>query len=159
MSRFFGHDGHFQGESVMKASAETVSGDVYSKLLLGGASLPGSTPPASVSGSAARDAALKRSGRSTDAVSVDLSASHDVFAAVDNFFDLNSPGKLGAFDHLSPEEKGQALKMVAELGKRGYVGYETLLVDNHKVERHDVVMEIGDDRLRNARVYHGPQGR
>jgi len=121
--------------------------------------LPGSTPPSAVSGSAARDAALNRSSRTADAVSVDLSASHDVFAAVDNFFDLNRPGKFEAFDHLSQEEKGEALKMVVELGKRGYVGYETLLVDNNKVERHDVIMEIGDDRLRNARVYHGPRGR
>ncbi len=142
----------------MKASAPTTTGNYSSQLLLGGAAipLPGSAAP---SGTAPRDTTARKPPPGGDAVAVDLSASHDVFAAVDKFFDLNSPGKLETFNSLSPDEKGQALKMVAELGKRGYVGYETLLVNNQKVERHDIIMEIGDDRLRNARVYHGADGR
>ena len=145
----------------MKASAPTTTGNYSSQLLPGGSTipLPGSAAPPARSGAAPRDPTARKPSPGGDAVSVDLSASHDVFAAVDKFFDLNSPGKLETFNSLSPDEKGQALKMVAELGKRGYVGYETLLVDNQKVERHDIIMEIGDDRLRNARVYHGPNGR
>jgi hypothetical protein len=89
--------------------------------------------------------------KTIDAVSVELSASHDVFAAVDNFYDLGRSGRFNAFHKLSPEDKEQFVKMVAQLAKSGYVGYEERVVD-HKVERHDVVSGIGDHRLRNARV-------
>jgi hypothetical protein len=90
--------------------------------------------------------------KSIDAVSVELSASHDVFSAVDDFYNLGRSGRFGAFHKLSPEEKEQFVKIVAELAKSGYVGYEELIVNN-KVERHEIVSQIGDDRLRNARVY------
>ncbi len=134
----------------MKASTVTITADSSTKLLRGGG-LP--SPTSSKTASATPGSVAK------DAVTVDFSASHDVFAAVDKFFDLNSPGKLETLNSLSPEEKGQALKMVVELTKKGFVGYETLRLDNNKVERHDVIMEIGDDRLRNAHVYHDPRGR
>jgi hypothetical protein len=87
-----------------------------------------------------------------DAVSVELSASHDVFSAVDDFYNLGRSGRFDAFHKLSPEEKEQFVKIVAELAKSGYVGYEELIVNN-KVERHEIVSQIGDYRLRNARVY------
>ena len=89
--------------------------------------------------------------KSIDAVSVELSASHDVFSVVDDFYNLGRSGRFDAFHKLSPEDKEQFVKMVAQLAKSGYVGYEERIVD-HKVERHDVVSEIGDHRLRNARV-------
>ena len=53
---------------------------------------------------------------------------------------------------LSPEDKEQFVKMVAELSKSGYLGYQEFIV-NHKVERHEVVSQIGDERLRNAHVF------
>jgi len=87
-----------------------------------------------------------------DAVSVELSALHDVFSAVDNFYNLGRSGRFDAFHKLSPEDKEQFVKIVAELAKTGYVGYEELIVNN-KVERHEIVSQIGDNRLRNARVY------
>ena len=87
-----------------------------------------------------------------DAVSVELSASHDVFSAVDDFYNLGRSGRFDAFHKLSPEDKEQFVKIVAELAKSGYIGYEELIVDK-KVERHEIVSQIGDDRLRNARVY------
>ena len=89
--------------------------------------------------------------KTIDALSVELSASHDVFSAVDDFYDLGRSGRFDAFHKLSPEDKEQFVKMVAQLAKSGYVGYEKLIVD-HKVERHDVVAQIADHRLRNARV-------
>lgn len=90
--------------------------------------------------------------KSSDAVSVDLSASHDVFSAVDDFFNLGRSGRFDAFHKLSPEDKEQFVKIVAELAKSGYIGFEELVV-NKKVERHEITSQIGDDRLRNARVY------
>jgi len=90
--------------------------------------------------------------KSIDAFSVELSASHDVFSAVDDFYNLGRSDRFEAFHKLSPEEKEQFVKIVAELAKSGYVGYEELIVNN-KVERHEIVSQIGDYRLRNARVY------
>ena len=90
--------------------------------------------------------------KSIGAVSVELSASHDVFSAVDDFYNLGRSGRFEAFHKLSPEDKEQFVKIVAELAKSGYVGYEELIVNN-KVERHEIISQIGDDRLRNARVY------
>ena len=95
--------------------------------------------------------------RSNDAVSVDLSVSRDVFSAVDSFFNLGKSGQLGATKGLSAAERGEVFKMVGELLKSGYVGYENLIV-GRKVERHDVTMQIGDRRLRHARVYEQQYG-
>ncbi len=92
-----------------------------------------------------------QSGRDS-AVSVDLSVSHDVFTAVDNFYNLGRSGRFDSFHSLSPEDKEQFVKIVAELAKSGYVGFEELVV-NKKVERHDISSQIGDQRLRSARVY------
>lgn len=90
--------------------------------------------------------------KSIDAVSVELSASHDVFSAVDDFYNLGRSDRFDAFHKLSPGDKEQFVKIVAELAKSGYIGYEELIV-NKKAERHEIVSQIGDDRLRNARVY------
>lgn len=95
--------------------------------------------------------------RTVDAVSVDLSASHDVFTAVDDFFNLGRSGRFDAFHKLSREEKEQFVNIVAELAKAGYIGYEELIV-NKKVERHEMTTQIGDDRLRAAKVYDRAKG-
>ena len=93
-------------------------------------------------------------GKMIDAVSVELSASHDVFSAVDNYFNLGRSGRFDTFHKLSPEDKEQFVKIVAELAKAGYIGYEELIV-NKKLERHEILSQIGDRRLRDARVYDG----
>lgn len=90
--------------------------------------------------------------RAADALSVDLSPSRDVFTAVDNFFNLGKSEQLTAFKGLSKEDRAQFFKIVGELLKSGYMGYENLVVDK-KVERHDVTTQIGDKRLRHAKVY------
>lgn len=89
---------------------------------------------------------------SDSSVSVDFSVSHDVFSAVDDFFNLGKSGRFNSFHSLSPEDKEQFVTIVAELAKSGYVGFEELLV-NKKVERHEITSQIGDQRLRLARVY------
>ena len=90
--------------------------------------------------------------------SVEMSATHDVFGAVENFFNMGNPGHLSAADKLSPAEKQQFTKIVATLLTKGYTGYEELVVNN-KVEHHDIDMQIGDDRLRKARLYQDPKRR
>ena len=92
----------------------------------------------------------------SDAVSVDLSVSHDVFSAVDNYFNMGSSGRFDAFHSLNRADKEQFIKIVAELARSGYMGYEELVV-NKKVERHEISTQIGDHRLENARVYDRPK--
>lgn len=87
-----------------------------------------------------------------DAVSVELSVSHDVFSAVDDFFNLGKSGRFDAFHALAPKDKEQFVKIVAELAKSGYVGYEELII-NKKVERHEVTAQIADRRAQQAKVY------
>lgn len=94
--------------------------------------------------------------KGTDAVSVELSASHNVFSAVDDYFNLGRSGRFDAFHTLSPDDKEQFVKIVAELAKSGYMGYEELIV-NKKVERHEMSNQINDDRLRDAKVYDRPK--
>jgi hypothetical protein len=83
---------------------------------------------------------------------IDLSVSHDVFSAVDNFFNMGRSGRFDAFHNLSPDDKEQFVRIVAELAKSGYMGFEELIVKN-KVERHDVANQMGDERLHGAKVY------
>lgn len=87
-----------------------------------------------------------------DAVSVDFSVSRDVFSAVDDFYNLGKSGRFDAFHSLSPADKEQFVKIVAELAKSGYVGYEELII-NKKVERHEVTTQVADRRTQHARVY------
>lgn len=87
-----------------------------------------------------------------DLYSVDLSASSDVFSAVDSFFNLGDSRRFAGFHQLSPEDKESFVKIVAELAKSGYMGYEELVVD-HRIERHEPLDKAVDQRLRGARVY------
>lgn len=101
--------------------------------------------------SPAADSQAARSG-ANDAVSVEFSVSRDVFTAVDDFYNLGKSGRFDAFHSLSPADKEQFVKIVAELAKSGYVGYEELIV-NKKVERHEVTTQVADRRAQHARVY------
>lgn len=83
---------------------------------------------------------------------VNISGSKDVFTAVDNFFNMGKSDRFEDFHNLSREDKETFVKIVAELAKAGYMGYEELIVNN-KVERHEIAHQMGDDRIRGARVY------
>ncbi|BCG46289.1 hypothetical protein GEOBRER4_n1079 [Citrifermentans bremense] len=83
---------------------------------------------------------------------VNISTSQDVFSAVDSFFNLGSSSRFDGFHNLSREDKESFVKIVAELAKAGYMGYEELRVDN-KLERHEIANQMGDQRLRGAKVY------
>lgn len=41
------------------------------------------------------------------------------------------------------------IKIFPELAKTGYIWYEELIVNN-KIEKHEIVNHIGDNRLKNA---------
>lgn len=97
-------------------------------------------------------AAKLESVSSADAVAVDISVSQDVFAAVDSFFNLGKSGRVDDVRKLSPEDKKQFEKIVGALASAGYAGYEELMVNN-KLERHEILNQIGDRRLRHAKVY------
>lgn len=104
-------------------------------------------------------AAGRVSGEHADINAVDpveLSVSHDVFSAVDDYFNLGKSGRFEAFHNLSRDDKEQFVKIVAELAKAGYMGYEELVV-NKKVEKHEMTNQIGDDRLYGAKVYDRPK--
>ena len=83
---------------------------------------------------------------------VSISGSRDVYTAVDSFYNMGKSNRFEDFHNLSREDKETFVNIVAELAKSGYMGYEELIVDN-KVERHDIAHQIGDDRIRGARVY------
>lgn len=92
------------------------------------------------------------SAAATDHDFVNISTSQDVFSAVDDFFNLGSSNRFDGFHNLSREDKESFVKIVAELAKAGYMGYEELKVNN-KLERHEIAHQIGDQRLRGAKVY------
>uniref|UniRef100_C6E2Y2 Uncharacterized protein n=1 Tax=Geobacter sp. (strain M21) TaxID=443144 RepID=C6E2Y2_GEOSM len=98
------------------------------------------------------------SAASADHDFVNISTSQDVFSAVDDFFNLGSSSRFDGFHNLSREDKESFVKIVAELAKAGYMGYEELKVDN-KLERHEIAHQIGDQRLRGAKVYDDPANR
>lgn len=112
----------------------------------------GTIDPVTLSRTAVNSSVQGSQSGADNAVSVDFSVSHDVFSAVDNFFNLGTSGRFDAFHALSPTDKEQFVKVVAALAQSGYVGYEDLVVNN-KVERHDLTTQIGDQRLYHARVY------
>ena len=57
-------------------------------------------------------AGMVASGSPSDAVSVELSASHDVFNAVDSYFNLGRSGRFDDFHKLSREDKEQFVKIM-----------------------------------------------
>lgn len=108
-------------------------------------------------------AALSNDGAEVSAAAADhdfinISTSQDVFSAVDDFFNLGSSNRFDGFHNLSREDKESFVKIVAELAKAGYMGYEELMVD-HKLEKHEIAHQIGDQRLRGAKVYDDPANR
>lgn len=97
------------------------------------------------------------SGRlqSPDGVTVDSTFSRGLMDAVDNVFNLGERDTGKSEKKLTPKEQEQVLKIVAALLQNGYVGYEWLKVGS-RIEKHDVTMEMGDSRLRDAKPYRDP---
>ncbi len=83
--------------------------------------------------------------------SMEFSNTSKVFARIDKFLNLGRPDRL-EIDDLNDEEQKEFLKILADLLKRGIVGYEVLEV-NGKPEKHYVVNQIGDKRLYGTKLY------
>ena len=84
--------------------------------------------------------------------SITISNTSKAFKKLDDFLNLGKPDRLSA-DDLNPAEKEEFLKMLAYSLKKGIVGYEILEV-NGKPEKHYIVNQIGDDRLKGAKLYN-----
>jgi hypothetical protein len=83
--------------------------------------------------------------------SVEISNTSKVFAKLDNYFNLGKTDRLDV-GKLNGAEKKEFLKMLSSMLKKGVVGYEVLEV-NGKPEKHDITLQIGDQRLKGAKLY------
>ncbi|MFH1195755.1 MAG: hypothetical protein V1720_08570 [bacterium] len=83
--------------------------------------------------------------------SIEISNTSKAFAKLDKFLNLGSPDRLD-IDDLNSAEKEEFLKMLTELLKKGVVGYEILEV-NGKPEKHYIVNQLGDERIKGAKLY------
>jgi hypothetical protein len=83
--------------------------------------------------------------------SSEISDTSKAFAKIDDFLNLGKSDRLDIND-LNEGEKKEFLKMLSELIKKGIVGYEVIEV-NGKPEKHYIVNEIGDERLKGAKLY------
>lgn len=83
--------------------------------------------------------------------SIEISNTSKVYDRIDKFLNLGRPDRLDVSD-LSNAEREEFLKMLADLIRKGIVGFELLEV-NGKPEKHYIVNQIGDERLKNAKLY------
>ncbi len=83
--------------------------------------------------------------------SINISNTSKVFKKIDDFFNLGKPNRLST-EGMSKEEKDEFLQVLAALLKEGIVGYEVLEVDG-KPEKHFIVNQIGNERIRGAKLY------
>lgn len=83
--------------------------------------------------------------------SIEISNTAKAFSNVEKFLNLGSSDRLN-FDKMNKGEKEEFIKMVAELAKKGIMGYEELEVNKQK-EKHFIETEIGDQRIKGAKLY------
>lgn len=83
--------------------------------------------------------------------SAEISNTAKAFKKIDSFLNLGEPRSFSLED-LSPDEKEEFLTMLAKLLEKGIIGYEELEVDGKK-EKHFIVTQIGDERLKGAKLY------
>jgi hypothetical protein len=100
-------------------------------------------------GNKAKAADTEKSTEATD--SAEISNTSKAFKKLDDFLNLGKSDRLDITD-LNPKEKEEFMKMLATLIKKGVVGYEILEV-NGKPEKHYIDLEIGDQRIKGARLY------
>ncbi|MEG8946172.1 hypothetical protein [Rosettibacter firmus] len=81
----------------------------------------------------------------------EISNTAKVFDKLDKFLNLGKSNRLD-IDDLNDKEKEEFMKMLAELLKRGIVGYEILEV-NGRPEKHYIVNQIGNERIYGAKLY------
>ena len=82
---------------------------------------------------------------------LEISNTSKALDKVNDFLNLGKSDRTDISD-LSPEEREEFLKMLADLLKSGIVGYEVRKVDG-KPEKHFIVNQIGDRRLYGTKLY------
>lgn len=82
---------------------------------------------------------------------IEISNTAKVYDKVDKFFNLGREGRAD-LSKMNKKEKDEFLKMTADLIKKGVVGFEVLNV-NGKPEKHFIETEIGDQRIKGAKLY------
>ncbi len=82
---------------------------------------------------------------------LNLNFSSRALNKLDDFFNLGKPDRLDISD-LSAADKKEFLKMLSKLLQKGIVGYEYLEV-NGKKEKHFIVTQIGNERIKGAKLY------
>ncbi len=82
---------------------------------------------------------------------VEISNTAKVFDKIDRFMNLGKSDRLQIND-LNSAERNEFIKMQAALLKKGIVGYEVLEI-NGKPEKHDIVLQIGNERTYGAKLY------
>lgn len=83
--------------------------------------------------------------------SIEISNTSKVYDRIDKFLNFGRPDRLDVSD-LNNSEKEEFLKMLTNLIKKGIIGFEVLEV-NGKPEKHYIVNQIGDERLKGAKLY------
>jgi hypothetical protein len=81
----------------------------------------------------------------------EISDTSKVFSQVDNFLNLGSQDRVDT-SKMSPADRKEFLKIVANLLHNGVVGYEVLDVKGQP-EKHFIENEIGDQRIKGAKLY------
>lgn len=86
--------------------------------------------------------------------SLTISNTAKAFAVVDKMMNLGKEGRFNLEDinNLNNEEKKDFYKMLSSLLQKGILGYEELEV-NGKKEKHFIVNQIGNERLKGAKLY------
>lgn len=86
--------------------------------------------------------------------SQEISDTAKIFNKIDNFLNLGKEGKFNLSDikDMPANDKKVFLKTLSSLIKNGIIGYEELEV-NGKKEKHFIVNQIGNQRLKGAKLY------
>lgn len=90
-------------------------------------------------------------GNEVKSDSIEISNTAKVYDKIDKFLKLGDSDRLDVGE-LNEAERKEFLKMLSALIKKGIIGYEVLDV-NGKPEKHFVDNQIGDKRLKGAKLY------
>jgi hypothetical protein len=83
--------------------------------------------------------------------SIEISNTSKVVAKLDGVLNLGKSDRLNVGE-MNGAEREEFLKMLSTILKKGIVGYEVLEI-NGQPEKHDVTNQIGDERVKGAKLY------
>ena len=92
-----------------------------------------------------------KKSNSTKSDSVQISNTAKVYNNVNKFMNLGRSDRM-ELSKMNAAEKDEFLKMLATTIQKGIVGYEVLDIKG-KPEKHFIDTEIGDQRIKGAKLY------